>query len=234
MWLEFAQMAHLPVRWRRPVWRSWARSDASLNPLRKCVHQCKQRKFTPAPQICVYVGATSLGCGAAWIFFFSSPFRVCVSWTEFFFFHMTSRKQTNRSCCYWWSAGCISWLNHRGRFGWKGILSCYISVVSYCCWGNLLSLLRRCSGSLEFGQLVGFCNKQRPVESHLWAKKKKLMVTQKQPKTSWILTSNLKAEQTDSLTLWGSLIYVPEGKVVITVSHCHKSLIKAEKPNKLL
>lgn len=53
-------------------------ADASLNPLRKCVQQCKQRKFTPAPQTSVYVGATSRGCGAASIFFLS----MCVTLTE--------------------------------------------------------------------------------------------------------------------------------------------------------
>lgn len=103
-------------------------SDTSLNPLRKCVHQCKQRKFTPAPQISVYVGATSLGCRAALIVF---PFYVCViKWVTFF--HMISEKQTNWFCCYWWSAGCVSWINHRDGFDERESSS-VTSVLSHEC-----------------------------------------------------------------------------------------------------
>lgn len=111
MWLEFAWLAHLPAERntsslygdRRSIW-------CIARPLRKCVHQCKQRKFSPAPQISVYVGATTLGCRAALIVLSLS---MCASLTESLFFHLISAKQTNWFCCYWWSAGCCSWINHK-------------------------------------------------------------------------------------------------------------------------
>ena len=88
MWLEFAWLAHLPAERntsslygdRRSIW-------CIACPLRKCVHQCKQRKFTPAPQISVYSGATTLGCGVGLIFFtiFFLSLSMCVSLTESLF-----------------------------------------------------------------------------------------------------------------------------------------------------
>lgn len=133
MWLEFAWLAHLPAERntsslygdRRSIW-------CNARPLRKWVHQCKQRKFTPAPQISVYVGATTLGCGVGLIFF-SVFFVVCVV-NRVTFFHLITGKQTNWFCCYWWSAGCSSWINHKDAFD-EGESS------SDWHWGNLLSLL---------------------------------------------------------------------------------------------
>lgn len=43
-----------------PVMENGVQSGVELNPLRKCVHQSKQKEvYTAAQQIAVYVGATS-------------------------------------------------------------------------------------------------------------------------------------------------------------------------------
>lgn len=75
-----------------PVMENGVQSGVDPNPLRKCVHQSKQKEvYTAAQQIAVYVGATSWGCIGALIF------QCTIRWVTFF--HMLNEKQTKWLCC---------------------------------------------------------------------------------------------------------------------------------------
>lgn len=68
-----------------------------LNPLRKCVHQCKQGKFTlPLNRSLFMLGPHHEDAVRLWFLLFSS---MCVSLNESFFPHMMSERQTNWFCC---------------------------------------------------------------------------------------------------------------------------------------
>lgn len=120
-WLTCQQSQTLPA-----LTENGFQSEASLNPLRKCVHQCKQRKCILAPQISVYVGATSLGCRATLIFFSLHVYVIKLV----YFFHMMSEKKTKILLLLMERR---MWLLEKSQrwVWWKGSVLCDIRVVTY-------------------------------------------------------------------------------------------------------
>lgn len=91
-----------------PVMENGVQSGVDPNPLRKCVHQSKQKEvYTAAQQIAVYVGATSWGCIGALIF------QCTIRWVTFF--HMLNEKQTKWLCCCCYLR--VWWFSESGKLG---------------------------------------------------------------------------------------------------------------------
>lgn len=141
------------VKHFQPLWRSgfviWC---IAQSPQEVCATVQAEEVYPCSTDLCLCWGHLAR-------MFFS--FHVCViNWVTFFPLHTISEKQTNWLCCYRWSAGCSSWINHRDEFGEREILLCCFSVVTYRCWGNLLSSLATIHWFSEFGRLASLCNKK--------------------------------------------------------------------------
>lgn len=95
-----------------PVMENGVQSGVDPNPLRKCVHQSKQKEvYTAAQQITVYVGATSWGCIGALIF------QCTIRWVTFFHVKWKANKVIMLLLLFEGYGPVVWWFSESGKLG---------------------------------------------------------------------------------------------------------------------